>query len=83
MTLTILYFAAARERIGTGREEVTTDAATLADLMAELATKSDRHAALFADPGALRYAVDQELAQPDTPLGDAREIAFFPPMTGG
>lgn len=83
MTLTILYFAAARERVGTGREEVTTDAATLGDLMTELAAKSDRHAALFAEAETLRHAVDQELATADTPLAGAREVAFFPPMTGG
>lgn len=83
MTLDILYFAWARERMGTGHEQVETGAATVAGLMAELAAMDDRHAALFADADALRCAVDQELAGPDTSLTGAREVAFFPPMTGG
>lgn len=83
MKLDILYFAWARERIGADRESHETSAATVADLMAELAGKSPRHATLFAQPEALRCAIDQELASPTTLLGDAREVAFFPPMTGG
>lgn len=83
MTLDILYFAWLRERIGTGREQINTTATTVAALMAELAALSPRHAAAFADPGVLRCAVDQQLVSPETALGDAREVAFFPPMTGG
>lgn len=83
MKLDILYFAWAREKIGTDRESHETNATTVAELMSELAEKSPRHAAVFAEAGALRCAVNQTLSTPETPLTDAREVAFFPPMTGG
>ncbi|OJH44727.1 MULTISPECIES: molybdopterin converting factor subunit 1 [Paracoccus] len=83
MTLEVLYFAWLRERVGQPRETVTTDAATVRELIAELTARSDGHAAAFADMASLRCAVDQQLADLDSPIGSAREIAFFPPMTGG
>lgn len=83
MTLEILYFAWLRERVGQPRETVTTDAATVRDLVAQLVARSDGHAAAFADLGTLRCAVDQQLADLDAPLAGVREVAFFPPMTGG
>ena len=79
----VLYFAWVRERIGLPREQVTTDAATVADLVEELKTREDRYAAAFADVSALRVALDQELSEFDAPLEGVREVAFFPPMTGG
>lgn len=79
----VLYFAWLRERIGTNRERVETGAATVADLVAELEARSDGHGLAFADKTSLRVAVDQELADFATPLAGAREVAFFPPMTGG
>lgn len=83
MKLDVLYFAWLRERIGLPRETVETDAATVRDLVAELAARDDWHAAAFADMTAVRAAVDQTLADLDAPLSGAREVAFFPPMTGG
>jgi molybdopterin synthase sulfur carrier subunit len=79
----ILYFAWVRERIGLGHERVATDAATVMALVEELRAREDRYAAAFADLRALRVAVDQELAGFDAPLAGVREVAFFPPMTGG
>ena len=79
----VLYFAWLRERIGLGQEEVETSAATVTDLVAELSAREARYAAAFADTTALRVAVDQELRSFDAPLAGAREVAFFPPMTGG
>lgn len=79
----VLYFAWLRERIGLPREQVETEAATVADLVAELAAREDRYAAAFADVSALRVAIDQQLTGFDAPLKGAREVAFFPPMTGG
>jgi molybdopterin synthase sulfur carrier subunit len=79
----VLYFAWVRERIGMPRERVETQAATVADLVAELCTREDRYAAAFADLASLRVALDQELADFDAPLAGVREVAFFPPMTGG
>ncbi len=79
----VLYFAWVRERIGLPREQVETSAATVTDLVAELKTREARYAAAFADVSALRVALDQELADFDAPLEGVREVAFFPPMTGG
>jgi molybdopterin synthase sulfur carrier subunit len=79
----VLYFAWVRERIGLPRERVATDAATVADLVAELCAREERYAAAFADTSALRVALDQELADFDAPLAGVKEVAFFPPMTGG
>ncbi|UWQ22993.1 molybdopterin converting factor subunit 1 [Jannaschia sp. W003] len=79
----VLYFAWLRERIGVGREEVETEARTLEDLVEELRAREPRYAAAFADMAAVRAALDEELVPLDTPLGNAREVAFFPPMTGG
>ncbi len=79
----VLYFAWLRERIGLPREQVETGAATVADLVAELSARGPHYAAAFADTAAVRVALDQELADFAAPLKGHREVAFFPPMTGG
>ena len=79
----VLYFAWVRERIGISREAVETNAATVADLVAELSGRAPRYGAAFSDLSALRVAVDQNLCDFDAPLAGVREVAFFPPMTGG
>lgn len=79
----VLYFAWVRERIGVPKERVDTSAGTVAALVDELRAREDRYAVAFSDLAALRVAVDQELADFDAPLDGAREVAFFPPMTGG
>lgn len=79
----VLYFAWVRERIGLPREKVTTTALTVADLVAELRAREDRYDLAFSDVSALRVALDQELADFSAPLAGVREVAFFPPMTGG
>jgi len=79
----VLYFAWVRERIGLPRERVETRATTVADLVRELCAREDRYAAAFADLSAVRVALDQELSDFDAPLQGVREVAFFPPMTGG
>jgi len=81
--LEILYFAWLRERVGESAETIVTDAATVADLVAELVAREPRYAAAFADPASVRVALDQDLAEMDAPLAGVREVAFFPPMTGG
>ena len=83
MKLRVLYFAWLRERIGLGREEIETGARTVAELVAELRTREDRYDLAFSDMAAVRCAVDQDLVELDAPLEGAREVAFFPPMTGG
>ena len=79
----VLYFAWVRERIGVPKETVETGAKTVAELVEELKAREERYAAAFADLSALRVAVDQELTDFDAPLEGVREVAFFPPMTGG
>ena len=83
MAMDVLYFAWVRERIGLPREVVETEAATVMDLVEELRAREPRYSAAFADISALRVAVDQQLSDFDAPLSGVREIAFFPPMTGG
>jgi len=79
----VMYFAWVRERIGLPSEEVETSAATVNDLVAELRAKEERYEAAFADTTALRVALDQELSDFEASLDGVREVAFFPPMTGG
>lgn len=83
MQIDVLYFAWLRERIGTGRERVETAADTVGGLVDELAGREDRYGVAFADRKSIRVAVDQELSDFDAKLAGAREVAFFPPMTGG
>lgn len=83
MMIDVLYFAWVRERIGVPKERVETRAATVGELVEELKAREDRYAAAFADMAAVRVAVDQVLADLSEPLAGVREIAFFPPMTGG
>lgn len=83
MAVDVLWFAWLRERVGQPRERIETQATTVRELVAELAAMDEWHAAALADLSAVRVAVDQELTDLDAPIRDAREIAFFPPMTGG
>jgi molybdopterin synthase sulfur carrier subunit len=79
----LLYFAWVRERVGVPRERIETNAATVMDLIAELIAREDRYAYAFEDLSSLRVAVDQDLSDFNAPLAGVREIALFPPMTGG
>jgi sulfur-carrier protein len=81
----IVYFAWVRERIGKAEEEVELPAgvATVADLMAWLAARGEEYAHAFENPKVIRAALDRSHARAATAIAGAREIAFFPPMTGG
>ncbi|UXX85182.1 molybdopterin converting factor subunit 1 [Roseovarius pelagicus] len=79
----VLYFAWVRERIGLPREVIDTDASTVQDLVDELRRREGRYDVAFSDTSALRVALDQELSDFDASLKGVREVAFFPPMTGG
>ncbi len=83
MTLDVLYFAWLRERIGHPKDRIETQAATVAELVEELRGRDERYAEAFSDLASVRVAVDQELTDFDASLETAREVAFFPPMTGG
>jgi molybdopterin synthase sulfur carrier subunit len=79
----ILYFAWVRERVGRPRDRIETTATTVSELIEELKAREERYALAFSDLSAIRVAVDQTLTDIDAPLSGAREVAFFPPMTGG
>lgn len=83
MKLDVLYFAWVRERVGLPKEKLETGAVTVMDLVQELRAREERYALAFSDLAALRVAIDQELTDFDAALDGAREVAFFPPMTGG
>lgn len=83
MSLEVVYFAWVRERIGLPGETVDTQATTVAGLVAQLRARDERYALAFSDLSALRVAIDQTLTDFDAPLSGAKEVAFFPPMTGG
>jgi sulfur-carrier protein len=81
----VLYFAWLRERVGTGEEDVTPPAevATVADLIAWVAGKGEHYAYAFENPKVVRAAIDQEHVKHSAAIAGAKEVAFFPPMTGG
>jgi molybdopterin synthase sulfur carrier subunit len=85
MTVKILYFAWVRERIGKADEEIDPPVgiATVGDLMTWLAKRGDEYAHAFDNPKVIRAAIDRNHVRPDTAIAGAKEIAFFPPMTGG
>jgi sulfur-carrier protein len=85
MKVTILYFAALRERVGTGREVCALPAAvtTVDALKGWLASRGAPWSEAFAEMPRIRAAVDQAMAGPDAALHDGAEVAFFPPVTGG
>lgn len=85
MALDLLYFAWVRERVGAGHECVDPPegVASVADLIGWLSGLSEGHAAAFAEPAKLRAAVDQRFVPLDAAIAGAREVAIFPPVTGG
>jgi len=85
MTVKLLYFAWVREKIGKAEEIVDLPAgvATVADLVAWLKEQGPEYAEAFARPGVVRAAIDRRHVQPAAPIAGAREIALFPPVTGG
>lgn len=85
MTLRLKYFAWVRERVGLPEEEFAPPPgiSTVADLVEHLRARGEGYAHAFERPDVIRVALDQRHAAPSAPLGAAREVAFFPPMTGG
>jgi len=81
----ILYFAWVRQRVGLGEETVDLPdgVRTVAELIEWLKTRDEAYANAFADLRVIRAALNQSLVPLDTPLSGAREVAFFPPVTGG
>lgn len=83
--MNIRYFAWVRERVGIEEEtiDVPGNVKTVADLISHLKSLDDNHAAAFEEEEAIRVALDQMHVESDAAIGDAKEAAFFPPMTGG
>lgn len=81
----LVYFSWVRERVGCADEIVTVPESikSVSDLAAWLSTRDDGYAAAFEHPRLVRAALDRIHAKPDDLIEGAREIAFFPPMTGG
>jgi molybdopterin synthase sulfur carrier subunit len=81
----VLYFAWVKEKVGVGEESVNppSDVATVADLMTWLSARSPGHAAAFADRKLVKAAVDQVHSPLAASVRGAKEVAFFPPVTGG
>jgi molybdopterin synthase sulfur carrier subunit len=85
MSVTLRYFAWVRERIGKTDETVEPPAniATVAQLVDWLAGRGEEYAHAFENRKVVRAAIDKTHVKPDASINGAREIAFFPPMTGG
>jgi molybdopterin converting factor subunit 1 len=83
--LTILYFAWLRERTGFAQEEIALPdgVATVSALVDYLSSRSAAHATAFQNRRTVRCAVNQEFAEPSSPVRPGDEVAFFPPVTGG
>jgi len=81
----VKYFAWVRERVGKSEEtlEPPESVRTIEDLMAWLARRGETYAYAFETPKVIRAAIDHAHVRPDAAIAGAREIAFFPPMTGG
>ncbi|MEO9614692.1 MAG: molybdopterin converting factor subunit 1 [Nitratireductor sp.] len=81
----LVYFAWVRERIGHAEEELDLpdEIVTVADLLAWLAGRGEGYETALKHASAIRVAINQEHVAHDAPIEGAREIALFPPMTGG
>ena len=81
----VLYFAWVRERVGKAEEELAPpeSVATVAQLIGWLSKRGEEYAYAFENPKVIRAAIDRRHVKPDAVIAGAREIAFFPPMTGG
>ncbi len=84
-TVRLVYFAWVRERVGRADEQIDLpdDVGTVLDLVRWLKARDEGYAAAFADETLVRAAINQTHVKPGASLDGAREIAFFPPMTGG
>lgn len=85
MMVKLVYFAWVRERIGKSEEDVDLpdSVCTIADLLDHLKQRGEGYAVALEVPEVIHVAINQEHCQHSDLIGDAREIALFPPMTGG
>ena len=85
MAVTLRYFAWVREKVGLSEERVDLPpgVTTVAELVDWLKSRGPGYEAAFARAGLVRTALDQRHVRGEAALAGAREIAFFPPVTGG
>jgi sulfur-carrier protein len=85
MTVKLVYFAWVRERVGRTDEEVDLPPGieTVGDLVGWLKKRGEEYAYAFENEAVVRAAIDHRHVKPDAAIAGAREVAFFPPMTGG
>lgn len=85
MAIDLVYFAWVREAIGLDGEriDVPGEIETVAELIDWLSVRGEGHGRAFSDRSRIRAAIDQMFVPMDAPIAGAREIAFFPPVTGG
>jgi len=85
MTINILYFAWVKDKVGITEETIVPpqDIRTVLELINWLTERSEGHAAAFAKLDIVRAAIDQKHVSFDAMIRNAKEIAFFPPITGG
>lgn len=83
--ITVRYFAWVREKVGLSEEYVSIPAnvSTVDDLISWMQSRGDNYANAFSKPTAIRTAIDHKHVKGSVAIGDAREIGFFPPVTGG
>ena len=81
----VVYFAWVRERIGKGDEDLAppADVRTVGQLIEWLSGRGEEYAHAFEKAKFIRAAIDRKHVKHEAPIEGAREIAFFPPMTGG
>ena len=81
----LLYFAWVREKVGRAAEEIELPAGitTVSDVVGWLRSRAPEYDEAFARPELVRAAVDKVHVKPSATVAGAREIAFFPPVTGG
>jgi sulfur-carrier protein len=85
MAVKLLYFAWVKERVGLAEEQVELPASvvTVDDLIGWLKERGPEYEAAFENAKTIRAAVDRAHAKHDAVVAGAREVAFFPPVTGG
>jgi len=84
-SINIIYFAWVRERLGIDQEHIFLgdEIETIADVLNMLGEREATYADIFADVEKLRFALDQDYGLSTSLIGSARELAIFPPVTGG
>ncbi len=84
-SINLVYFAWVRERLGLDEEQVSLedDVETIGDVLTMLIDRGAAYAEILSDVEKMRFALDQDYGPPASPIGDAKELAIFPPVTGG